>query len=314
MSILIQKAGILGTVQDLGRFGHRRFGINTGGAMDRTAVRLINILLGNDESAAVLEMHFPASEIVFETTANFAVGGADFCPQLDNAAIQNWRSHSAEAGSVLRFSEKRLGNRAYLAVSGGFDVDNWLGSSSTNLVAGVGGFRGRKLQVGDRIRFARPNSFRSRPAGVISPAIIPRYGNFPTVRVIAGNDFENLRSESKDAFEKQGYKISVHSDRMGFRLASDPLYVKTPNAELSSAVSFGTVQLLPDGQLIVLMADHQTTGGYPRIAHVIDRDLPVAAQLGAGDGIGFHMVSLAEAEALFFERERDLALFRVACR
>ncbi len=314
MSLLIQKAGILGTVQDLGRFGYRRFGINTGGAMDRTAVRLINILLGNDESAAVIEMHFPASEIVFEAACKFAIGGADFSPELDNLSIGNWRSYSVQAGSVLRFPAKRLGHRAYLAVSGGFSADFWLGSRSTNLVAGVGGSHGRQLQTGDRISFADANSARHGPSGVISPAIIPRYGNYPTVRVIAGNEFEDLTADSQLAFEKQRYKISVNSDRMGFRLTSDPLVAKSSGEVLSSAVSFGTVQLLPDGQLIVLMSDHQTTGGYPRIAHIIDRDLPVAAQLGAGDGIAFHFISLAQAEALYFERERDLALFRVACR
>ena len=247
MSLLIQKAGILSTVQDLGRFGHRRFGINTGGVMDRTAVRLINILLGNDESTAVLEMHFPASEIVFETACTFAVGGADFSPELDQLLIQNWRSYSAEPGSVLRFSQKRLGNRAYLAVSGGFNVDKWLGSSSTNLVAEIGGFHGRKLQIGDRIELARTETDGSVPSGVISPGIIPRYGSFPTVRVVPGNEFENLTIESKDAFQKQGYKVSANSDRMGFRLTSDPLVVKTPIEVLSSAVSFGTIQLLPDG-------------------------------------------------------------------
>lgn len=314
MGVRIQKAGIFSTVQDLGRFGHRRSGINPGGVMDRTAARLVNILLGNDESASVIEMHFPAGEVVFEDPCTFAIGGADFSPQLDKVDIQNWKAFMAEAGSVLRFAEKRRGNRAYLAVSGGFDVDVWLGSSSTNLTAGIGGFEGRKLQAGDHLDLRSSDPTNRDKAGSISPSIIPRYGTFPTVRVVEGSEFDRLDHDSKSMFSTQGYMISNNSDRMGFRLTAQPLSLAKPMEVLSSAVSFGTIQLLPDGQLIALMADHQTTGGYPRIAHVIDRDLPVLAQLGSGDHVAFHLVTLADADALLAERERDMALFRIACR
>src|SRR5258708_5147520 len=144
MSILIEKAGLLATVQDLGRTGYRRFGINPNGVMDTAAARLINILLGNDEGEAVLEMHFPAPKIVFETDTVFALGGGDFAPKLDGDHIENWQCCFAEKGSSLVFSEKLLGNRAYLAVRGGFRLEDWLGSSSTNLMAEIGGIDGRK--------------------------------------------------------------------------------------------------------------------------------------------------------------------------
>ncbi len=153
MSILIQKSGILSTIQDLGRKGFRRFGINPSGAMDSSAARLINILLGNAETAAVLEMHFPAPEIVFEEDALIALGGASFGAKLNGRFVENWRICSAEKGSVIKFEQKVFGNRAYLSVKGGFEIKKWLESSSTNLLAEIGGFEGRNLQAGDRIEF-----------------------------------------------------------------------------------------------------------------------------------------------------------------
>src|SRR5437667_2808537 len=157
MSVLIQKAGLLTTVQDLGRNAYRRFGINPSGVMDRTAARLINILLGNDEGQAVLEMHFPAPKILLQANTIFAIGGADFSSHLDEQPVANWEIHLGIRGSVLRFAQKTSGNRAYLAIQGGFKIGDWLGSASTNLLAGIAGFKGRKLQSGDRIGFNSPS-------------------------------------------------------------------------------------------------------------------------------------------------------------
>ena len=319
MSILLKKAGILTTIQDLGRYGYRRFGINPGGAMDRTAIRLTNLLLGNRESDAVLEMHFPAAEIEFEARCRFAIGGADLLAELDGHEIDNWRTYNAENGSILRFAEKRLGNRVYLAVEGGFDVPEWLGSHATNLAAGIGGFDGRRLSNGNRLPFVT-HSFATRPperVRRVSPSLIPLYSSFPTLRVIPGAEFALMDESSRTAFETQTFGLSRNSDRMGFRLKSDSLRLQTPIEPIemvSSAVSFGTIQLLPDGQLILLMADHQTSGGYPRIAHVIEHDLPVAGQLGGHDKVGFHIVSPVDAESLNNAFEHDMTLFRTGCQ
>lgn len=313
MSLLVKKSGILTTVQDLGRFGYRRFGINTGGAMDRTAVRLINLLLGNNENAPVVEMHFPAAEIEFEADCEFALGGADHAPSIDSLEIENWRVRSGKAGSVLRFAEKRRGARSYLAVRGGFEAESWLGSSSTNLTAGVGGHSGRRLQNGDRLATKGSNTGSNASNGFISPTLIPRYSPFPTLRVTAGHEIRHLKPASQAGFGSQEYTITNRSDRMGYRLSGEQLFLKKPAEMISSAVTFGTIQLLPDGQMVILMADHQTAGGYPRVAHVIERDLPVAAQLGPSDKVAFRLITLAEAEALYFEQQRDLALLRTAC-
>lgn len=315
MSLLIQKTGILTTIQDLGRRKYARFGINPNGVMDATAVRLINVLLGNDEAEAVLEIHYPAPEIVFERAAVFALGGADFAAEIDGKPLENWRIYYAEKNSVLKFTARNFGNRAYLAVKDGFQIEKVLGSASTNLTANFGGFESRSLQKKDRIFYK--NNEQTRPQNTnfkISNSLLPFYSRFPTVRVTKGAEFEKLTAFSEQNFSQQTFTISRRSNRMGFRLKAEPLYLLEPLEMISSAVNFGTIQLLPDGQTILLMADHQTSGGYPRLANIIKIDLSLAAQLGAGDKIGFHPVSLEEAERLFLEFEREFNLLKIGAR
>lgn len=319
MSILIKKSGVLSTVQDLGRTKFRRFGINPNGAMDKSAARLINILLGNDENEAVLETHFPPAQILFEQSAIVALGGANFAAQIENETIENWRPFFVEANQTLTFSEKISGNRAYLAVRGGFQTERWLDSASTNLTAQIGGFHGRQLEKGDQLffdsKFQIPNS-KSEISNLkfrytISEKIVPHYSAFPTVRVVAGAEFECLTALSEQNFLKKSFTVSRDSNRMGFRLNGEPLCLLDKIEMVSAAVDFGAIQLLPDGQLIVLMADAQTSGGYPRLAHVVSTDLPVLAQLGAGDRVAFELVSQTVAEDLILEFERDLNLLKI---
>lgn len=314
MSILIKNGGIFSTIQDLGRSGFRRLGINPGGVMDTTATRLINILVGNDESEGVLEMHFPAAGILFEEPAMFAIGGADLSAQLDGKPVENWRRIFAGKNSVLTFKEKIKGSRAYLSVQGGFRIADWLGSTSTNIVAKLGGFEGRALRKGDRLFLnsrGLPEAFYHNR---IAPSLLPRYGRFPTVRVTAGAGFGLLNALGQETLLKENFTISPDSDRMGFRLQGKPLYLLEQIELVSSATGFGTVQLLPSGQLIVLMADAQTSGGYPRLAHVASIDLPLLAQLGANDKVAFHLITVSEAEDLVASFERDINFFKVGCR
>lgn len=311
MSLLVEKPGILTTVQDLGRRGYRRLGINPGGAMDQTAVRLINIALGNADDEAVIEMHFPVPQLTFEAGCIFAIGGAEFGAVLDEGTVDNWRPHFAPKGSTLRFSGKLSGNRAYLAVRGGFKIKKWLGSASTNLAAAIGGYNGRKLETGDRLafnrKFRRPTPFHPKK---LASSVIPRYGPFPTVRVTRGAEFE----PGCELLETAVFKISADSNRMGFRLHGEPIALTGRREIVSSAADLGTIQLLPDGQLVVLMADHQTTGGYPRLAHVVTRDLPLIGQLGANDKVAFHLIEHSDAEEMVMNYERELNFLRVACR
>ena len=312
MSVQILKSGILTTIQDLGRSGFRRYGINPNGVMDTAAARLVNILLGNSENEAVLEMHFPAAEILFEKGALFALGGADFSAMLNGKPLENGRCYLAKKKSILRFSKKISGNRAYLSIKGGFKIENRLGSASTNLIAGFGGLDGRKLQKDDRLFFKNQRPKTEDRSYKISNSLIPFYTQFPTVRAIAGAEFESLSDSARETFQRENFTISQNSDRMGFRLQGKSIKLQNQKEILSSAVNFGTIQLLPDGQMIVLMADHQTSGGYPRIANVTSVDLPLLAQLGAGDKVAFHIVSIEEAENLALEFEKNVNLLKIA--
>lgn len=271
--------------------------------MDRTAARLINTLLGNDENEAALEMHFPAPEIELESECSFAIGGADLSAELNGTPVRNWSSFTANKGDILRFTKPVSGTRSYLAAKNGFAIDEWLGSRSTNLVAEVGGHRGRKLQQGDRLEFRDPQTTKPH---TIAPSIIPKYSRFPTVRVIASGEFALLTAISERALLNDGFTVTKDSNRMGYRLSGPSLHLLHKKEMVSAAVTFGTIQLLPDGQLIVLMADHQTAGGYPRIANVISADLPLLAQLGPNDGVSFHLVSIEEAESISSIFESDL--------
>ena len=313
MSILIEKSGILSTIQDLGRTGFRRFGINPNGAMDKTAVRLINVLIDNNENAAVLEMHFPAPVLRFEKAAIVALGGADFSATLGGEAIENWRPIFVGKNQILKFTNKIFGNRVYLSIKGGFKINEWLGSASTNLVAGIGGFEGRSLRKDDRLFFKSKFKIQnSKFPYKISKDLIPRYSPFPTARVVAGAEFGKLTAAGREKFISRNFTISFNSNRMGFRLNGEKLTLAKKFELVSSAVAFGTIQLLPDGQMIILMADHQTSGGYPRIAHVVSTDLPVLAQLGATDKVNFQLISLEAAEQLTLEFEKNLNLLRIS--
>jgi antagonist of KipI len=279
--------------------------------MDSTAVRVINIALGNPENTAVVEMHFPAAEIEFTCDAAFCIGGADFDAVLDSAPIQIFRTASARKGQVLKFARRITGSRAYLTVKGGIEVERWLGSSSTNVLAGAGGYHGRALVAGDVIKCRESAGV---PRIKIGHSLIPRYSRFPTLRVVPSGEYELLTALSERILRSETYALTNECNRMGFRLKGEPLHLLHSKELVSSATSFGTIQLLPDGQLIVLMADHQTAGGYPRIANIVSADLPIAGQLGPGDKLSFKVVTIKEAEDAELRVERDLQFFKVGIR
>lgn len=312
MSLIIQNNSLLTTIQDLGRNNYRSFGVNPNGVMDTAAMRLINILLGNEENEAVLEIHFPAPKILFEKETSIALGGADFAAKIDGKRIENWQIVTVEKGQILSFDKKIWGNRLYLSIKGGFRIENWLGSKSTNLKAKLGGFEGRILQKGDKLEFkVRDQRYSAKNFPKISQHSLP-YNRSHIIRVIEGAEFNLLTPLSLENFLKQTYRISNNSDRMGYRLEGSPLYLLHEKELVSSAVTFGTVQLLPNGQLIVLMADHQTTGGYPRIGNVVSADLPTMAQLGTNDIFKFKVISIEKAENLNLRFEKDFNLLKSA--
>lgn len=307
MSIIVRKSGLQSTVQDLGRYRYQKYGVNPNGVMDRSALRILNTLLGNDENCPAVEMNYPAGEYEFTEPVVFTVGGADFHPLLSGKPISNWTSHGAQAGDILSFNGKAFGERTYFSVAGGLALRSWLGSTSTNLGAKVGGFLGRGLKVGDKIKVNR----KFGPADLtVGPSILPKYSRSPVVRITRGPEFDFLTGISVSYLVSESFSISAESNRMGFRIKGPELFRLSSSDMISSATSFGTVQLLPNKQMIVLMADHQTTGGYPRIANVVAIDLPLLAQVAPGQSVRFELVENVDAERLLIKFERELAYLR----
>ncbi|HUS01902.1 MAG TPA: biotin-dependent carboxyltransferase family protein [Chitinophagaceae bacterium] len=316
MSLQIIKAGLLDTIQDLGRYGYQHLGINPGGAMDRYAAQLANALLGKDLNSPVIEMHFPSCEILFKEETIICLTGADFTPTIERKKIPVNQPVAVNKNTALHFEKKIAGARCYLSLLHELDQDKWRNSYSTNIVANAGGFKGRALKKGDKLNFKNNFKFKYLLEGndliVLSWKATGTIQSKKEIRFIKGNEWDWLADESIKLFTENNYKILNNSNRMGYRLEGNELKVKEDKQLISSGVTFGTIQLLPGGQLIVLMADHQTTGGYPRIGHVISADLPLLAQHNPGGEIKFSEVELAVAEQEFIRQERDLLHIQTA--
>jgi antagonist of KipI len=325
VTIRVISGGLQTTVQDLGRVGHQRGAIPVGGAMDRIALRIANMLVGNDQGAAAVEVSLLGPALVFEESCVIAIGGADLDATVDGAPIPVWHAARIPAGASLRFGRPLVGCRAYVAVAGGIDVPLVFGSRSTYLRAQFGGLAGRALRSGDTLTTAAPSPRTDRIAALlhgspdamavsrwsISTSLRPRYSEEPTVSVIPGAHTDLLTSEARGRLTGTAFRVSSSSDRMGYRLEGPPLAPRERIELKSEGVAFGTIQLPPNGAPIILMADCQTTGGYPRIGEVASVDLPRIAQLKPGDRLRFRFVSLAEAQQRYLEQERDMTQARI---
>jgi len=330
VTLRIVTGGLQTTVQDLGRIGQQRSGIPVCGAMDRLALRIGNMLVGNDDGAAALEASLVGPAITFEQPTLIALTGGDLEATINGTEVPAWHAISVPAGTTLRAGQPRVGCRSYIAVGGGIDVPLVFGSRSTYLRAQFGGYEGRALRSGDVLVPGVPSARSARIADAlresgaaavparwsVSSSLRPRYSDDPVVRLIAGAHYDLLDDESRDQLGAGTFRISASSDRMGYRLSGVTLSLRKPVELLSEGVAFGTVQLPPGGEPIVLMADHQTTGGYPRLGEVASIDLPLVAQLKPGDRLRFRLVSVEEAQQLFLAQERELALaqFGIALR
>ncbi len=309
MSLKIIKAGILDSIQDTGRFGYRQFGINPTGSMDCLASAKANLIVNNDIHEAVIELHFPASIIQFQLSVYIAITGADFSASIDGKKIPQDEQVYIQKNSILTFEHHVIGARAYLAIKGGLDIPQWLQSWSTNLKAACGGWHGRRLMKGDLIPFRKPYVSGSSPSSydaMIKSSV--QEINVNKVLVLQGHEWNWLSPDAQDLFLSSGFIISNHSDRMGYRLTGPTLHHAVQEELVSSPVCFGTIQLLPDGQLMLLMADHQTTGGYPRIAYVISAHVSFVAQKRPGDSLHFELTDIAVAENLLFEQFHEIRL------
>lgn len=318
MSLRIIKNGILDTIQDQGRYGFQHIGINPGGAMDRFSSQLSNALLGKDLTAAVIELHFPASQILFEKETIICICGADFLPTINDQPIPLHQPVAVNKKCVLKFNRLQSGARCYLSVANELKLDKWMNSYSTNLKAGAGGLEGRILLKNDVLLFQNGYTI---PGRLLEKdfATLPWKAQYAVdagneMEFVIGSEWHWLTKEAQENFTQQWFQISNDADRMGYRLAAQKLQTNHEEQLVSSAANFGTVQLLPNGQLIILMADHQTTGGYPRVAHIISAHLSLLAQKTSNDVIKFKLTSLEKAAAKALAQKKYLNELQIACK
>jgi antagonist of KipI len=315
MTAVIGRAGFLTSVQDLGRSGFRQLGVSTSGALDSFALRVANLLVGNGEDTAGLEITLGGLQLQFEDERTVAWCGGEFDVQVESRPLPAGHVAHLTSGDQLKFGHAKIGCRCWLAISGGIDVPVTLRSRSTDLRANFGGIEGRALRDGDRLLLApRPRS--SPLAAGISSWTAPHdwastAKRHPVLRFFRGVDWNRFNASTLQRFTREQFTASPDSDRMGVRF-DGPELKREDNIDLiSEAVAAGTIQVPPNGRPILLLGDCQTIGGYPKIAHVITVDLAMAAQVRAGDDVHFFEVSLADAHTLLLERERDLERFRI---
>jgi biotin-dependent carboxylase-like uncharacterized protein len=290
--------------------GYRAYGMPVSGVMDRYSYTMANILAGNGRGAAVVEMTLRGGRFNFPREAYVAICGADMQARLNGKKVRNWSGFYVPAGSELAFGFALAGCRAYLAISGGIVVPQVMGSRSTYLRAGIGGYQGRALQAGDVLEIARVEGLSFRPNDLAHSAV-PTYGNSLRLRVILGPQDDLFTEGAVATFLNSVYTVSPRNDRMGYLLEGEHLIHKSGPDIVSDALCPGSIQVPGSGMPIVMMADCQTTGGYAKIATVIAPDLAMLAQAKAGDKVNF--VACSDADALA-ARIAENELYQLASR
>lgn len=296
--------GIMTSVQDLGRHGYGRFGVAPSGALDSFALRIANLLVGNSEDQACLETMLLGPGIKVLTDVVIAVTGGDLQPSRNKQPIEMWRSHAFKKGDVLSFGNAVNGFRAYIAVAGGIGVPRVMGSRSTNLPSGFGGYQGRILKKEDILVCAEPRGPMKGAGRKFNPNWIPSYSDKLKLRVVWGPQDDHFTDDSRHAFLNSIYRMSQDSDRTGIRLEGQEI-LRKPDIEasiISEGVIAGSIQIPGDGKPIIILGE-TVTGGYRKIATVISADLSSLGQIKPGDGIQFAVVSLDEAHLALQEMQ-----------
>ena len=308
MRITVIRGGMLTTVQDGGRLGYQSQGFSVGGALDRQALRTGNLLLGNQPETAGLEVTLFGPELRFEGFGTIALTGGDFAATLAGEPVIPYRALQVARDDILKIEGARNGTRCYVTFAGGIKVPEVMGSRSTSLRCGIGGYEGRQLQSGDVLETGwagwLPRVDRRR-----IPA--PDYGDDEdAIRVIPGPQEYLFTPEGIGAFYHSAYRISEKNDRMGYRLEGPAIAMKGSSDILSDGTAEGAIQVSSSGQPIVLLADRQTTGGYGKIATVIAVDIPRLVQRGAGREVRFQAVSVEEAQELRWKEAVEMDKLR----
>lgn len=296
-TVKIIEPGPLTTIQDKGRNGYQQFGMPVAGAMDLFSYRMANLLVENEDGAAAMEFTLMGPKMEFLEDTVIAITGAETVPLINDKPVPLWQSSFVPKGSVLSFQGIKSGLRGYIAMGGGINVPQIMGSRSTYLRGNIGGFRGRKLAAGDIIKINNsPSTSSSNYKKLRLPKkFIPIINKSATIRVILGPQDELFKQESINTFLSSHYEISVESDRMGYRLSGPIIEHKESADIISDGIPPGAIQVPGHGQPIIMLSDRQTTGGYPKIATVISTDLNILAQLMPGSTIRFKPATLEEA-------------------
>lgn len=301
MSIIVQNPGSLTTIQDAGRRGYQRFGVAASGAVDVHAYVYANILVGNPPTEAVLEATIAGPTLEFTSPAIIAITGGDLTPAINSTLITMYKAIRVKSGDILSFHGRRTGCRAYIAFAGGLDIPVVMGSRSTYIKARVGGLDGRKLQAGDVLNLREevtdlPNlEFRVMEQQV--------YTSDNTVRVLMGPQEHKYTENGIRAFLNTPYKVSKEFDRMGCRLNGKKIELVNDGNIITDGIAFGSIQVPDSGQPIIMLSDRQTTGGYGKIASIINVDMPAIAQSIAGDTIRFKEIDITEAQDFFISQK-----------
>lgn len=324
MKLRIIKPGLFSTVQDMGRMQYLSQGVAVSGAMDTLSARLANKALGNNDTDAVIEFTYDGAELLAETDMLVAYSGGGAILETEGQLLAADKPLFIPLGNKIKLVHRTPNCRTYLAVAGGWDVPEVLGSRSTFITAKFGGFKGRKLEAGDvlsasdnlsPITEAILSSLKSDqvsfPDWQISPLnFLP--ADKSTIRVIRANEFGWFDEKTAAKFFSSSYTLSAKNNRMGYHMEGPAIERIDKNELLSTAVTPGTIQVTGNGSMILLMADCQTTGGYPRIAQVAAVDISLCGQLKPGDAINFKEISLKEAEMLYIELEKELNKIDIA--
>lgn len=303
--------GIMSTVQDLGRFGCARYGVAASGALDGFAVRVGNLLVGNAENAAVVETTLMGLRIKAVRDAVVAVTGGDLQARKGSEPLAVWRSHLVREGESISFSGPASGFRSYLAVAGGIHAATVMGSRSTNLASGFGGFQGRPLRKGD-ILAVEPVKDALRFAGrAFTAEWFPDYSTPWRLRIVWGPQDDHFSEEGRHTFVTAAFTASPNSDRTGIRL-NGPVVTRKPGMEesiISEGILSGAIQIPGDGQPIIILGE-TASGGYRKIATVISADLPLLGQITPGDEVAFQAVSMDAAVQALREMEEKVDRFK----
>ncbi|HHV06855.1 MAG TPA: biotin-dependent carboxyltransferase [Firmicutes bacterium] len=299
--------GLLTTVQDRGRHGYQAFGMPVAGAVDEYALRIANILVGNPEGAAALEMTLLGPQLKVLAPTKLALTGADLGAEINGQEFPRWQTVAVATGDEITFKAATSGCRGYLAVAGGIDVPEVMGSRSTYLRGKIGGLDGRALKVGDHINANSAAAKKNIQTGAqLAPELMPRYEGPITLRVILGPQDDHFTPTGQEIFLSSKYQVTTDADRMGCRLEGATIEHAAGADIISDGIPLGAVQVPGHGLPIIMLADRQTTGGYPKIATVASVDLSHIAQAKPGDEISFEAISRSEAIQLLKEREAAL--------